>query len=377
MRIGIIGGGAAGIFSAIHLKRYNPALKVTILEKQERVGKKILSTGNGKCNITNINASESDYNTSKVSYALNKFKVLETIDYFKELGLLIKADNEGRCYPYSEKATTVVDVLVDNLNKLGVNVITGFDVVNIKANDEFMVYSKDYGLKHFDYLILATGGNSGITFQNESYKFIKQLGHTITNISPVLVALKTKENLKKLSGIRSKAKVKLFRNNKVIYETIGEVLYKDDGLSGIAIMEVSRFSEISDIISLDLVYDLNDFQLEEFLKDETNLYGLLPKMVANEVKNRAGNLVFNLRNFSFKVKDSYGYMNSQVTKGGVSIDEINPLTFESLKVANLYIVGEVLDVDGNCGGYNLQFAWSSGFSAAVDILNKEEGKNGK
>ena len=258
MRVGIIGGGAAGLFSAIHLKLMNPNFEVTILERDSRVGKKILATGNGKCNITNLKASEKDYNDSKVLYALNNFSVFDTINYFKKLGLMIKFDSEGRCYPYSEKATTVLDVFMNMINRLKINICTNYEVVHVKAYDDFMVYSRDYGLKHFDYLIVSTGGKSGINFNNESYNFLEYLGHTVTNLYPGLVPLKTKEKLKNLSGIRSKAKVKLLREQKLIFNTTGEVLYKEEGLSGISIMEVSRHALPGDVISLDLVYDLSD-----------------------------------------------------------------------------------------------------------------------
>lgn len=371
MRVGIIGGGAAGLFSAIHLKLMNPNFEVTILERDSRVGKKILATGNGKCNITNLGASEKDYNDSKVLYALNNFSVFDTINYFKKLGLMIKFDSEGRCYPYSEKATTVLDVLMNMINRLKINICTNYEVVHVKAYDDFMVYSRDYGLKHFDYLIVSTGGKSGINFNNESYNFLEYLGHTVTNLYPGLVPLKTKEKLKNLSGIRSKAKVKLLREQKLIFNTTGEVLYKEEGLSGISIMEVSRHALPGDVISLDLVYDLSDEEVTNFLKNEKNIFGLLPKMVATEVTKRGNNLLYTLRNFSFVVEDTYGFMNSQVTKGGVSFKEVNPITFESLIVPKMYIIGEVLDVDGNSGGYNLQFAWSSAYSAAKNIIEKE------
>lgn len=375
MRIGIIGGGAAGLFSAICLKMNNPNFEVTILEKQSKVGKKILSTGNGKCNISNLNATEKDYNNSNVFYALNKFSSKDTIDYFRKLGLIIKTDTEGRCYPYSEKATTVLDVLMDNINLLNIKIITDFDVTHIKNLDEFLVYSRDFGLKHFDYLIVSTGGKSGINFINDSYNFLEDLGHKVLPTSPGLVALKIKEKIKSLSGIRSKALVKLLRDNKLIYKTVGEVLYKDDGLSGIAIMEVSRYAKANDVLSLDLIYDQDISSISEFLSNKNNIYGLLPKMVASEVLKRNGNIINTLKNFNFVVKETYGFETAQVTMGGVSFKEVHPITFQSLIVPKMYIIGEVLDVDGNCGGYNLQFAWSSAYCAALDILEKEERKN--
>lgn len=376
MKIGIIGGGAAGLFSAIAIKKKLGNVEVTILERQSRIGKKILSTGNGKCNISNIDASYRNYNNPLVDYALSEFDSKKTLDYFFELGLMTKCDDEGRCYPYSEKASTVVDVLVKNIEELGIKVITDFEVVHIKNLTNFYVYSKDYCLLHFDYIIVATGGKSGITFENNSYKFLKDLGHTITELKPVLVPIKTVENNKPLSGIRVKAKVRLIRNNKIVFETSGEILFKDDGLSGISMLEVSRHCQPKDKISLDLVSDIDDDILRGFLKKEENIYGLVPKMVAIEVLKRGKDYLKTLRDFSFTVKDVYGFDNAQVTKGGVSMNEVNPITFESIIIKRLYLIGEVLDVDGDCGGYNLQFAWSSAYMAARDIVKNVEEQNG-
>ena len=376
MKIGIIGGGAAGLFAAIAIKRKLSSVEVTILERQSKIGKKILSTGNGKCNISNLNASYKNYNNPLVDYALSEFDSKKCLDYFMELGLMTKSDEEGRCYPYSEKATSVVDVLVNNVEKLGIKVVTDFEVVHIKNLVNFYVYSKTYGLLHFDYLVVATGGKSGINFNNDSYRFLKDLGHTITELKPVLVPIMTKENNKSLSGIRVKANVRLLRDNKLVFQTSGEVLFKDDGLSGISILEVSRHSLPGDKISLDLVSDINEDVLKTFLSDEEKLFGLVPKMVALEIIKRGKDYLKTVRDFSFTVKESYGFDNAQVTKGGVSMYEVNPITYESTIIPRLYLIGEVLDVDGDCGGYNLQFAWSSAYMAAKDIIKNVEEKNG-
>jgi predicted Rossmann fold flavoprotein len=382
-KVVIIGGGASGIFCAIAIKMNSKEeVSVTILEAQNRIGKKILVTGNGKCNLTNLDINESHYNTDLVHWAIDTFDPQTCVKYFEGLGLMTRVDEAGRVYPYSEKATTVLDVLMRELERLDIQVITEYEVSHIKKTDLFLVYSKDYRVLNFDYLVMATGGVANINFENAGYKILSDLGHSLTDLSPGLVALKTKENLKPLSGIRVKAKATIINNNQVLASTVGEILFKENGLSGIAIFELSRFHVKGCKVVLDLAYDKSESEIQTFLSKNSNLEdglnGMFPKMISQDILKRNGKKVVEvIKNYEFNVIDTYGFNNAQITVGGINNKEVNPFTYESFIIKDLYVIGEVLDVDGTCGGYNLHFAWASGYLAALDISKKISYKGDK
>lgn len=379
--IGIIGGGASGVFSAIQLsKRFD----VTIYERQSRILKKVLQSGNGMCNLTNENVSKSDildiYNTELIKPTLDVFDYNKCIEVFNDLGLIIKKDNEGRCYPYSKKASTVVDILVRGLEENNVKVVCDTNIESIKKSDKFILNNK---YEH-DYLIVSTGSKSFVGFNYNAYDMIKKLGISLTNIHPSLVGFKTIENIKSLSGLRFKSKVKLLGNDKLIDERIGEVQFKDDGISGIVIMELSRLYDKNKKCSviLDLMNEYSQDSLEDILNKyykkynnlEDALKGILPKMLYNDILKRSKSVkdvVYNIKNYKLNIKDTYGFENSQVSRGGVCLDEIDLNTYESRNIKNLYFVGEVLDVDGTCGGYNLHFAWASSYMMAKSLIGCE------
>jgi predicted Rossmann fold flavoprotein len=381
MRIAVVGGGAAGMLCAINIKsKLKDKVDVTILERQNRLGKKLLMTGNGKCNLTNMNITVEDYNTDFVYEAIKQFSPQNCIDLFCDLGLMTRIDEEGRVYPYSEKANSVLEVLLHAINKLKIEVITDYEVDHIKKTDQFLVYSKDYQVNNFDYLVIATGGKSALNFENNSYHLLEPFNHKVTALRPGLVALKTDVSLKALSGLRVKAKATIIKGQNVLHSTVGEILFKDHGLSGIAIFELSRFYEPGVYVSLDLAYNLTDEELETFLQEdlETRLNGLFPKMICLDLLKRyRDNIIEGIRNYQFKIVDTYDYDNAQITVGGIDYRDVNPFTYESLLVKGLYIIGEALNVDGTCGGFNLHFAWASATLCANDItskLNMEDGK---
>ena len=386
--VAIIGGGASGLFCAILLKEYISNMNVTIYEAQNKVGKKILQTGNGKCNICNMNISTANYNTDKIDNLIKTFKPNDLINILNRWGLMIRVDEEGRVYPYSEKATTVLDIFLKKINEYNINVNTSCYIskINVDKDNKYTIYSSDNKKYISDYLIVCTGGSSSITYNNNGYKLLESLGHSINNLYPSLCALKTKENTKHLSGIRVKCKASIIVNDTVKHQTKGEVLFKDDGLSGIAIFILSQFFEKNkkNIVSLDLYEEKtidelnkalssNNNSLDNTAKLETKLMGYFPKMVNQDLINRNkinNNIGYTIKNYTFEIKDTYGFNTSQVTKGGIKLDEIDLKNFSSLKQENLYISGEVLDVDGTCGGYNLYFAFASANSIVIDITNK-------
>ena len=376
--VAIIGGGASGLFCAILLKQYVKDINVTIYEAQNKVGKKILQTGNGKCNICNMNISTDNYNTNKIKKLITNFKPNDLINILNSWGLMTRVDEEGRVYPYSEKASSVLDIFLKKIDELKINVNTSCYISKIgKINNKYNIYSSDNQKYISDYLIVCTGGVSSITYKNNGYKLLEQLGHSSTVLYPSLCALKTKEQTKHLSGIRVKCKASIIVDNVLKHQTKGEVLFKDDGLSGIAIFILSQFYEKNkkNVVSLDLYEDKTIEELNKELinnnKLENNLLGYFPKMVNLDlIKKNSNNIGYIIKNYNFEVIDTYGFNNSQVTKGGINLDEINLDTFESLKQNNLYISGEVIDIDGTCGGYNLYFAFASAYNIVLNLKEK-------
>lgn len=376
-RIAIIGGGASGIFCALLLKEKLNNTEVTIYEGQNKIGKKILQTGNGKCNLSNTNITTNNYNTEKINNILKQFNHQDLINILNRWGLMTRIDEEGRIYPYSEKASTVLDIFLNKINDLKVKVVCDCYINNINyINNKFTFKDKNNNNYESDYLVICTGGSSSINYNYNTNALVSSFNHTMSTLSPSLCALKTKESTKALSGLRVKCKASINVDND-IHETIGEVLFKDDGLSGIAIFILSQFYQKNKkcIVSLDLYPDKSVKELNKELINnnslENNLMGYFPKMVNLDIikrcnnKNNIGEVI---KNYSFNIIDTYGFNNSQVTKGGINLSEINLDNCKSLKNDKLYIAGEALDVDGSCGGFNLHFAFASANSIAKDLV---------
>lgn len=390
MSIVIIGGGASGLVAGI-ASALNTQEKVIILEKEDKVGKKILATGNGRCNYTNRNMSCKNYHSKDLSFVekvLNAFCLEDTLAFFEQLGIYPFCDDEGRYYPYSKQASAVSDALRNKLRLLNVEIQTGFNLKKIsKKNDTFTLFSDTKSIEA-DKVIMCSGGASGQNLGSDGsgFKILESLGHTINKISPALVQVKTREGFEKsLQGIRSECLVKV--NN---IEEKGEVQFTAYGLSGIVIMNLSGSINKNDVISLDFFPDLTEEKLCKMLKDrcknlkglslENYFTGLINKKLGNVILKKVGfeklssdisqikdgdiiKIAKLLKSLNFKVDSLMDFSSSQVTKGGVITGEINPKTMESEIVKNLYIAGELIDVYGNCGGYNLQFAWSTGYIA--------------
>ncbi len=376
-RIAIIGGGASGIFCALLLKEKLNNTEITIYEGQNKIGKKILQTGNGKCNLSNTNITTNNYNTEKINNILKQFNYQDLINILNRWGLMTRIDEEGRIYPYSEKATTVLDIFLNKINDLKVKVVCDCYINNINyINNKFTFKDKNNNNYESDYLVICTGGSSSINYNYNTNILVNKLNHRVSMLTPSLCALKTKESTKSLSGLRVKCKASINVDND-IHETIGEVLFKDDGLSGIAIFILSQFYQKNKkcIVSLDLYPDKTVKELNKELINnnslENNLMGYFPKMVNIDIIKRCNNqnnIGEVIKNYSFNIIDTYGFNNSQVTKGGIILSEINLDNCKSLKNDKLYIAGEALDVDGSCGGFNLHFAFASANSIAKDLI---------
>lgn len=394
-KIAIIGGGASGLVSAVFAAQ-NGKNTVTVYESGERVGRKILATGNGRCNMTNVNADIMNYHGKNPKFILgakNKFWVEETLEFFDSLGIVSKTEEEGKVYPYSDQASAVLDVLRFKLDELGVNVVTSFEVQTVKENNgKFTIKAYDGRKDNADKVIIATGGKAAPNLGSKGggYEILQTFGHSITKLSPSLVQIKTETDVvRKLKGIKLNGNVTLGK-----YSEYGEVLFTEYGLSGPAIFSLSSRFDGHKTISLDIMSEYSREQLYDMISVrvyrnpkitlENFFVGMFNKRVGQALLKFAGieplsryavtltekeisRICDIIKKWDFAVTGTMSWNNAQVTKGGISTDEFNPNTMESKLVKGLYATGEVLDIDGDCGGYNLQWAWSSGYLAGVSV----------
>ena len=400
MKIAVIGGGAAGLVASIVAAR--AGADVTIYEKMNKVGKKILATGNGRCNYTNMNMSLSRFHGKSISRAENVlefFDLKKALNFFEELGIYPFVDEVGKVYPYSLQASSVLDVLRYEANRLNVREITEFVVEELRHNkDKFSIIGNGETY-HADRVILCTGGKSSpqLGSNGDGYRLAEKFGHKIIEPFPALVQLKLKGKFfKRISGIRFDGVAMGLTDKKIIREEEGEILFTDYGISGPAILQISRMliNEMNKgektYISVDMFPKINKNDLYEILRNrfkkigfkqlEESLIGFVNKKLIPVILDEAGfentyklcgnlskkeiyNLVEMLKEWRFEVTGYNSWDQSQVTAGGIDLCSVNQHTLESNKIKGLYFAGEILDVDGDCGGYNLQWAWSSGYTA--------------
>ncbi len=393
----IIGGGAAGMAAGIEFKKLCTTLQVAIIERLDRVGKKLSLTGNSRCNITNRNISLENYHGEDPKFcvsALERFGVAETEEFFADLGVLFKTEKEGKVYPYSLQASSVVDVLRFGAERLGITVIPNTEITKIiPKGNKFCLISKDKEY-YCRATLLATGGKAGGKIATDSgYGLLRTLGHRLTCLSPAIVQVKTDTTYTlQLKGVKVNATVKV--EDKTDF---GEVLFCDYGLSGPPILQLSRYMNKGDKISLDLMPEYSVDELVDLLhRRMTTLNttcgeffcGMLQKRLGQVVLKQCGfsvndsavftkpqiiEIVETVKGMEFEYLDTNGFSNAQVTHGGIATADFNPETLMSKKYRGLFACGEVLDIDGDCGGYNLQWAWSSGIIAARSAAEYLEG----
>ena len=395
--IAVIGGGASGLMAAITAKKSGK--EVIILERKDRILKKVLITGNGRCNITNVNANISNYfgkNISSVENILNRFTPQDTMDFFNELGIVCNEENRGKVYPLSGQASSVVDALRFEAEKLGIKIETEFYVRKIEKDGfKFRIYSEDKKKIEAGRVILAAGGQSypELGSNGSGFELAKELGHSVTKLSPSIVQLKTEKNqVKGLQGIKTDVAVTAYGDNKKICTYDGELLFTDYGISGNVVFNISfvmpLYKDVEFEIDFMEKFDYNE--LYEMLKErkrilshltmENYFNGMINKKLGQFLSKVSGieklskpvkdlndsdirKLCTVLKKYRVKILETTGFKNAQVTAGGVSLDEVNTETLESKIVKGLYFSGEVLDVYGECGGFNLQWAWASGYIA--------------
>ena len=406
MRVGIIGAGASGVFAALILKQNY--IDTTVIERNANALKKIYATGNGRCNFTNRNVSYKNYHGENPKFtisAIKKFDNYDVIEFFNDMGIPEVELENGKIFPKSLQASSIVKQMMCLVNHLEVEFIYDSFVDDVrKDGDVFEVKSTD-SIYKFDYLVVACGSKAYKKSGSDGngYILMKKMGHNIVKTHPGIVQLRLNgDSFKKMSGTKFKANAKLVVDEKEVFEFYHDVLFTDYGISGPTILQLSgeairaKNKGLDVKIRIDTV-DLDENKLYEHLiyiislnyykKINELLVGLINDNLIEEVLNQANieydinvcelskeeiyKLAHTLKNLEFSVSGYKDEDSGQITCGGVDTDEINPSTMESKKIKNLYIIGEIMDVDGDCGGYNLQWAFSSAYSCAMSIIKKE------
>ena len=397
MVIGIIGGGASGMAAALAAAE-KPGTQVVLMERQARVGRKLQATGNGRCNLTNLHADSRGYHGDEPDFAhaaIAAFGPVQTLAWFRRLGLYTVAEESGRVYPYSDQANSVVDVLRFALEQENIQVRLGFEVEKVKKTlSGFRVEAAEEAVE-CDRLIVACGGLAGTKLGGtmSGYKLLRSLGHKCTKLRPTLVQLKSDwSGCASLKGVRANCDAKILKDGEVFARSRGELQFTEYGLSGPVIFEISRDvcqGKGDWCCQLDLLPDLEEGGLLEALKSRREgkltaadlLTGILHNRLGRVLTQAAGIAAYVpiaqledgeleevcrvAKGFRVKLTETLGMDSAQVTAGGILTSEFDPRTMESRLVSGLYACGEVLDVDGDCGGYNLQWAWSSGRMAGL------------
>lgn len=390
VHVAVAGGGAAGLVCAIAAAQEGAS--VTVFEAADRVGKKILKTGNGRCNLTNMRVSPGDYNHPEfVAPIIGTHPAAAVLGFFDELGLLVREEPDGRVYPLSNSANTVLNVLRSACDSHGVEVRCSAEVASIeKSGEGFVLECTDGASATADKVVVATGGATDL---------LACAGHAIEPFQPVLCPLRVEGDvLRGTSGVRAKATVSAYRKSDPYEPCLtmeGEVQFKDDGLSGIVVFDMSRFVEEGDELGLDLCQSKSTDQLVEWMESRLLamndvaadhgrpqvsyadlMCGMLHPRLNDAVMRVSGArrndaampdvlypLACNVKDFRVRIGGKRDKKQAQVTRGGARCDEFDGLTLESRTCPGLFAAGEALDVDGRCGGFNLHWAWASGIAA--------------
>ena len=403
MIVAIIGGGASGMAAALAAAEKKD-VQVILLERQARVGRKLQATGNGRCNLSNIHALQGGYHGQSpdfVNSAIAAFDPEDTLRWFASLGLFTVTEESGKVYPYSDQANSVVDVLRLALQKDNITLMTGYEVTKIqKTGDKFSITNGETPIV-CDKLIIACGGLAGSKLGGtmSGYKLLGKLGHRCTRLRPCLVQIRSSwPELPSVKGVRANCHVAIFHNGESYAQSRGELQLTEQGISGPVVFEISRdvcaergkwtarldFLPHVSAEALDAELQrrrTTNLPMEELLtgilhnrlgRVLTKAAGIKGKQYANQISNaELREVIACVKGLEIDLTEPLGMDSAQVTAGGVMTDGFDPHTMESKLVPGLYACGEVLDIDGDCGGYNLQWAWSSGRMAGLHAANNQ------
>ena len=391
----VAGGGASGMAAALSAAA-SPENRVILLERQARVGRKLLSTGNGRCNLTNRNCSPARYHGEEASFAvpvLSSCNPESVLSWFRSLGLVCTEQADGRVYPLSDFASSVLDVLRFALDGAGVRVQTGESVLSACRKDSQFQVVTEKAAYRADAMIIACGGKAGgkVGGVADGYNLLCSFGHRCSKLYPALVPVHTDTDYPRaLKGIRTDAGIQLLNGSALSAEACGEIQFTEKGLSGPAIFDVSRAAAVNGgELELDLLRSLSRGEVFSLLQQRRSaspdleagnafvgiLHSRLSTVVVKAASVRPSALMKELsdgdlsrmadraKSFRLRVTGTDSFDTAQVTAGGILTEDFSPDTLESRLVPGLFACGEVLDVDGDCGGYNLQWAWASGITA--------------
>jgi predicted Rossmann fold flavoprotein len=407
MKVLIIGGGAAGMMAALTAAE-DPQNHVTLLERQARVGRKLLATGNGRCNLTNRNLSPEHYHGADRSFilpALQAFGVGDTLAFFRTLGLLTVTEPSGRVYPLSDQANSVADVLRFALDARGVETVCSADVLEVGKKACGWRVTATSGAWFADKLIVTAGGCAGkkLGGTHSGYRLLGMLGHTCTELLPSLTQIKTDPAwVRALKGVRADAKVVYQKDGRALAQSAGEAQFAEFGLSGPVAFELSRAASVfpGGTLLLDLLRDYSRDDVLALLQARRAAFPNLPaeELLSGALQSRLGKTIVRrcglpatkplkdltqeelaaaaamVKCYALETEGVMGMDAAQVTAGGAVTSEFDPETLESRLAPGVFAAGEVLDVDGDCGGYNLQWAWSSGrLAGRLGKIKKEAG----
>lgn len=386
-KLAIIGAGASGLCAAIEAKNANPNIEITVFERMQKSGKKILATGNGRCNFTNSDLSlKHFYGNNEFLRTILSSKFADIKEFFKNLGVL-SYEEEGRIYPRSQQASTIKETLLKAVESKDITVRTEAPVNQItKKNNGFSINGE-----YFDSVVLCGGGKAASVHGSDGscYKLAESFGHKLTPLYPALCGLVINDkDLNLLKGVRAEGEARLYSEGKLAGCESGEIQFTDKAISGIPVMNLSHLCENKRglKISLDFCTELDEMNLFNHIKQcitnsqdlefEAILNGIVNLKIGFAVMNRSGirpqtkcsslkdfqikEAVKQLKNFEISIKSTRGFDSAQVTKGGIKTNEVSPDTMMSEKAEGLFLCGEILDIHGDCGGYNLHLAFTTG-----------------
>lgn len=387
----IIGGGAAGLACAAEVAKLVPGISIFIVEKNDVLGRKILSTGNGRCNLSNVACPGHE-------------KVLR---FFDSIGVITRTDGEGRIYPYSEDAKDVADALTDAVIKSGADVMTGAVCTSCSYDEDEHLYETQISVKGDDgkqqkefsiiskRVLLSAGGKAApkLGTTGDGYRIARKFYHTVTKLAPALTAVETHEDLSSLAGVRAKVRITLISHGGSLFEEDGEVQFTDYGISGICVFNMSRFMEIPE--GRTLINGFDDYAVEiDFLPGTRDAAALVKERIKNGagtddvlrsvVKQPVAEMILEktggepemtgwlLKHFMVHPSGVKGWDHAEITRGGIPLQEIKMDRMESKYYPGLFFAGEIIDFDGPCGGFNLENAWETGLRAAAAIADDIE-----